>query len=138
MALRNRLSESTIRDYADALTRLGLELGTLDDVETTAKAISALKGHRLESCTSAYRHYKATTTYLKTKDILHVKNILGHKRITTTMKYIHLVEQMFPEGQEYVCKVAENLKEATKLIEQGFEYVAEFEGKMLFRKLKLP
>jgi len=57
MALRNRLSESTLRDYADALTRLGLELGTLDDVETTAKAISALKGHRLESSVSAYRHY---------------------------------------------------------------------------------
>jgi len=45
---------------------------------------------------------------------------------------------MFPEGQEYVCKVAENLKEATKLIEQGFEYVAEFNGKLLFRKPKLP
>ena len=57
MALRNRLSESTLKDYADALTRLGLELGTLDNVEATAKAISALKGHRLEASISAYRHY---------------------------------------------------------------------------------
>ena len=56
MALRNRLSESTLRDYSDALTRLGLELD-LDNVEATAKAISRLEGHRLESSISAYRHY---------------------------------------------------------------------------------
>jgi len=57
MASRNRLSPSTLEDYGDALTRLALEIHTLDDVDLVGKAISSLKGHRLESSISAYRLY---------------------------------------------------------------------------------
>ena len=38
------------------------------------------------------RHFKATVEYHKTKDILHVMQILGHKNIRNTLVYTHLVQ----------------------------------------------
>jgi len=44
-------------------------------------------------------------TYYKTKDVLYVKKILGHKSINSTLLYTHLVSF---EGDEYDdVKVAE-------------------------------
>jgi len=80
------------------------------------------------------RHFKATMEYKKTKDILHVKELLGHVNIQNTLVYTHLVNY----GEtEYICKVAKNSMEAQQLIEAGFEYVCTTpEGLMLFRKPK--
>jgi len=80
-----------------------------------------------------FRHYKATMEYHRTKDILHVMNVLGHKNIKNTLVYTHLVNF---ESDEWICKVATTIQEAQGLIEEDFEYVATFEGKMLFRKRK--
>jgi len=80
------------------------------------------------------RHFKGTTEYHKTKDILHVKALLGHKRIETTMLYVQLIETL--ANDEYHCKTAINITEATTLIENGFEYVTEIDGTKLFRKRK--
>jgi integrase len=80
-----------------------------------------------------FRHWKATHEYYRTKDILHVKQILGHKRIENTLIYTHLVQF---ENDDYVCKTAKNLQEATSLIEAGFEYITEMDGVKLFRKRK--
>ncbi len=80
-----------------------------------------------------FRHWKATHECYKTKDILHAKRILGHKRIENTLIYTHLVHF---ENDDYLCKTAQNLHEATALIEAGFEYVTEMEGVKLFRKRK--
>ena len=80
-----------------------------------------------------FRHWKATMEYHKTKDILHVMKLLGHKNISNTLVYTQLVD--FGE-EEYVTKVAWTLKEACKLIEAGFEYVCEMEGAKIFRKRK--
>ncbi len=71
--------------------------------------------------------------YQRTKDILHVKWFLGHKRIENTLVYTHLVP--FAK-EEYTCKVAHNLDEATALIEPRFEYVTEMDGVKLFKKRK--
>jgi len=80
------------------------------------------------------RHLKATSEYYKTGgDILRVKYILGHKRLDTTGKYAHY--QPF-RNEEYTCKAANNVTEATQLIENGFEYITEIEGLKLFRKRK--
>ena len=79
------------------------------------------------------RHYYATMLHHKTKDIIHVMNQLGHKRIQNTLKYTHLVDF---KSDEYVCRVARTLEEASRLIEQGFEYVTEMDGAKLFRKRK--
>ena len=81
-----------------------------------------------------FRHWKATMEYAKTKDILHVMNILGHKRIQNTLIYTQLVDF---KNDEYVSKVAKNAKEACELIEAGFEYVCTTpENIMIFRKHK--
>jgi integrase len=79
------------------------------------------------------RHWKASTLYAKTKDLLLVKEVLGHRSISSTMKYTHLIQ--FNE-EDYVCKVAKAVKEAQVLIESGFEYVTDVEGYKLFRKRK--
>jgi integrase len=80
------------------------------------------------------RHFFATMLYHRTKDILYVKEQLGHKRIENTLVYTHLVTWA---NEEYVCKAAKTAEEAVGLIEQGFTYVATApEGFMLFRKPK--
>jgi site-specific recombinase XerD len=74
--------------------------------------------------------------YAKTKDILHVKELLGHKNIGNTLKYIHLANALTQLSGEYAGKVATTVNEACALIEQGFEYVCEMDGKKIFRKRK--
>jgi len=80
-----------------------------------------------------FRHWKATMEYYKTKDILHVMQLLGHKNIKNTLIYTQLVSV---NENEYICKVAKTLEEATQLIEAGFEYVCDMDGCKLFRKRK--
>jgi len=79
------------------------------------------------------RHWKTTTEYHRTRDILYVKQLLGHKRIENTMLYTQLITF---ESDEYASAVAKNLEEARKLVEAGFEYVTDIEGVNLFRKRK--
>lgn len=71
--------------------------------------------------------------YNKTKDILYVKKLLGHKRIETTMLYTQLID--FSE-HEYTCRVAEMLEETKKLVEANFEFVTDFNAYKIFRKRK--
>ena len=59
--------------------------------------------------------------------------ILGHKNIKNTLVYTQLVTF---EDDDYVCKAAANVKEATELIEAGYEYVCDMESIKLFRKRK--
>jgi len=59
---------------------------------------------------------------------------MGHKKIETTLLYTQLVH--FNEEDEYTCKTATNITEATQLIENGFEYITEIDGIKLFRKRK--
>jgi integrase len=78
------------------------------------------------------RHFKATMEYHKTKDILHVMRILGHKSIKNTLVYTHLIDF---GNDEYVSKIAQTAKEAKILVETGFEYICTTpENFMLFRK----
>ena len=83
------------------------------------------------------RHWKATTEYARTKDILYVQQLLGHRSLKTTLKYIQLVD--VPQEERFISKVAVNVKEATELIELGFEYVTgEYgDGGKIFRKRKI-
>jgi integrase len=79
------------------------------------------------------RHFKATTLYARTRDILLVQNTLGHRDIRNTMIYTHLVDF---ESDEYVCKAAKTVEEAKVLVQDGFEYVTDIEAMKLFRKRK--
>jgi len=71
--------------------------------------------------------------YHKTKDILHVMNMLGHKSIQNTLIYTQLLNF---ENEEYHSATAKTIEEAKQLIESGFEYVTDLEGVKLFRKRK--
>jgi integrase len=84
-----------------------------------------------------FRHWKGTTEYHKTKDIIHVKTILGHKNIASTMIYINLENAIFLEqNNQFTCRTAKDINEATQLIEAGFDYITEIDGTKLFKKRK--
>jgi integrase len=80
-----------------------------------------------------FRHWKATMEYHKTRDILHVMQILGHRSIQNTLIYTQLLNV---KDDEYVARVASTEKEACQLVEAGFEYVCEYNGNKIFRKRK--
>ena len=80
------------------------------------------------------RHFKATMEYHRTKDILHVMQLLGHRSIKNTLVYTHLVNF---ESDEYISKVTKTAEETCKLIEAGFEYVCTTPDQlMVFKKRK--
>ena len=81
-----------------------------------------------------FRHWKATMEYHRTKDILDVKDLLGHKNIKNTLVYTHLVS--FEEEDAFTVKVASSIEEFTELLESGFEYVSDYEGRKVLRKRK--
>jgi integrase len=80
------------------------------------------------------RHYFATMLYDKTKDIILVQQLMGHKRIDTTMIYTQILN--FNNEEEYTVKGATNVKDATDLLEHGFTYITDIDGIKLFRKRK--
>jgi len=80
-----------------------------------------------------FRHFKASMEYHKTKDLLHVKRLLGHKDLRTTLRYTQLIEI---EGDEFHSATAKTVDEAAKLIEQGFDFVCDIDAVKLFRKRK--
>jgi integrase len=80
------------------------------------------------------RHWKGTTEYHNTKDIIHVQTVLGHKSITSTMVYINLEQALYLETDEnFTCKVAHNEQEESELIEAGFQYINN-RGELAFYK----
>jgi hypothetical protein len=63
--------------------------------------------------------------------------MLRHKHTMTTEIYINLEKMVFKTNcDEYAVKVATNTAEACQLLEVGFEYVTDIDGKKLFRKRK--
>lgn len=93
----------------------------------------------LKTSFKTFRHFKGTTLYHKTKDILHVKQVLGHKNIQNTLVYIHLEAAIFKTvNDEFTVRTAKTVEEAKKLLEVGFECATEIDGVKLFRKRKKP
>jgi integrase len=81
-----------------------------------------------------FRHWKATMEYHKTKDILHVKQLLGHRNINSTLVYTQLINF---EKDEFYSATAKTVEEARQLVESGFEYICTTpDNIMLFRKRK--
>jgi integrase len=83
------------------------------------------------------RHWRGTMEYHKTHDPWHVKQLLGHKSLKSTELYINVEQAIFSEtDQQFHVKVVSSVEEATKLLEVGFEYVMDIDGKKLLRKRK--
>jgi hypothetical protein len=74
--------------------------------------------------------------YHRTKDILYVMQVLGHKNIKNTLLYVQLAEQLFKDHQEFISKVAKTEKDVCGLVEAGFDYVCDFDGVKIFGKSK--
>jgi integrase len=99
------------------------------------KRITAkLKNSRLTQITfHTFRHWKATMEYHKTRDILHVKEVLGHKSLNSTMLYTQLISF---RDDDFSAVVAHSEEEACKLVESGFDFVCDFNGNKIFKKRK--
>ena len=84
------------------------------------------------------RYWKGTMEYHKTRDILYVKELLGHRDIKSTLIYIHLEAAIFQNGRddEFHVATAKTVEEASKLIALGYEFVHEYQGVMIYRKRK--
>jgi integrase len=81
-----------------------------------------------------FRHHYATMLYHKTRDILYVKQQMGHAKVDTTLIYTQLLDL---NEDEWTCKATRETAEATQLIEAGFENIATTpDALMLFRKRK--
>jgi len=84
-----------------------------------------------------FRHWKATMEYHKTRDILHVQNLLRHRKIDNTLIYVNLEAALFhTENNEFHVKTASTTEEIKSLLEVGFEYICEKDGVMFLRKRK--
>ncbi len=126
----------------NALPREGLQIwkAKLKTIRRTfqyarARIAETTKNLRLLQITfHSFRHWKATMEYHRTKDILHVMKMLGHRSINNTLKYTQLIKT---EDDEFIAKVAKIVEEAYALVEAGYEYVIEFreDGIKIFRIL---
>ena len=80
-----------------------------------------------------FRHYFCTKKLYDTQNAYIVMNLMGHKRLETTQKYMHLLNF---NDDEWTCAGATTAREAIKLVETGFQYVTTIEGIQLFKKRK--
>jgi len=88
---------------------------------------------------TTFRHWQATMTYHRTRDILYVQQLLDHKNIQNTLIYINLEKALFNGSDDgFTVRVATDVGEACSLIEAGFQYVTGDydDGGKIFRKRK--
>jgi len=98
------------------------------------KIANKLKNPRIRRITfHTFRHWKAATEYHKTLDIVHVKRLLGHKNINSTLLYTQLIDT---KNDEYIVRIAHTIEEDKQLIESGFEYITDRDGDKIYRKRK--
>ncbi|MCK4434488.1 tyrosine-type recombinase/integrase [Candidatus Bathyarchaeota archaeon] len=139
----------TIRVSQDLINRLKMLIqtsGRIFDQEQLRRAFyykrktmaHKLANPRLLKITFiTFRHWFGTMEYHRTKDILHVQRLLGHKSIQNTLIYIDLETNLFNNANDgFTSRVAHNTGEACSLVEVGFEYVTgEYnDGGKIFRK----
>jgi integrase len=132
------LNSCSLSNVARALANPSGTKGQRLGVSHSEKMAAKLQNPRLAQITfHTLRHWKGTMEYHRTKDGVHVKQLLGHRNIESTKLYINLEQTLFSENaQKYHIKVAGTVQEAKALIEQGFEYVTEIENLKLFRRRK--
>ena len=102
------------------------------------KASVKLQNPRINQITHhTLRHWRATMSYHETRDILHVQQLLGHRKIENTLIYVNLESAIFQtENDNFHVKTATAPEEITQLLEVGFEYVCQKDGLVYLRKRK--
>jgi len=83
-----------------------------------------------------FRHVRALKEYHKTRDILHVMGILGHRNINTTYRYIRLYNQIYKHQQrvKFITKVASTKEERCELINDDWMFVEKDRDDWYFKK----
>ena len=66
-----------------------------------------------------YRHCKALREYHRTKDILYVKTVLGHKSLMTTQRCVEIYNQIYgdPKTGQFITKIAVTKEERITLLD---------------------
>jgi len=74
----------------------------------------------------------------QTKDILHVKAVLGHRSINTTMMYVELYAQIYSDDRpsQFITKIASTKEERCTLINDGWSLVDKDSEDWYFRRPK--
>ena len=113
--------------------------GTADDYGKNYRAMRNKLAEKLKDPTIRtirlydLRHYFCTKKLNDIGNPYTVMVLMGHKKLETTQKYMHLLNL---NDDEWTCTGATTAKDAVKLIEAGFQYVTNIEGIQLFRKRK--
>jgi len=83
-----------------------------------------------------FRHCKALREYHKTRDILHVMGILGHRNINTTYRYVRLYNQIYKHQQQvkFVTKIASTKEQRCELINDSWDLVEKEGEDWYFKK----
>lgn len=63
-------------------------------------------------------------------------DLKAFRKIENTLLYIQLEEALFQGVVDYISRVAKTEKEVCELVEDGFEFVCDFQGHKVFRKSK--
>ncbi len=79
------------------------------------------------------RHYKGSMEYYRTRDIIHVKQVLGHKSINNTMRYVSLIPR---EDDDFIVQIGTDKAARVKLLEEGFELIGQDGNEWYLRKRK--
>lgn len=78
-----------------------------------------------------FRHWGATMIcHYSRGGLLLVQKLLGHKRITSTMKYTQFIQF---KDDEYDVATATTIEEAKIIVAAGYDYVTEKQGIMLLK-----
>lgn len=130
VSMLNVLPKTSQQVFGDAL----LSSHRKNFTRQRKRIASKLQNPRLNRITfHTLRHFYGTMEYHKTKDILHVKQKLGHRDINSTLIYTHLVNF---ESDDYHTATSKSLKKDEELLKAGFEYVTERDGIKIYRKPK--
>jgi hypothetical protein len=114
-----------------SMLNYGVELGNPDRVIAFLSTVSSSSGTK-DIAIDSYKDF-GHDRLTEVKDILDVREMLGHANIDNTLRYIHLANAVQQEQDKWTHKVAETL-EAVTLVEKGFECVTEMDDTKIFRK----
>jgi integrase len=86
-----------------------------------------------------FRHCKALREYHKTRDLLHVMVVLGHRKIETTYMYLRLYRQIYKPQQpnQFITKIGSTMKERIELLNDGWILVEKDRDDWYFKKPKI-
>lgn len=119
---QDKLFKISAENYAKAYRQMRNKL---------SKKINDLSIHQIRLYD--FRHYFCTKKLYDLNNPFTVMILMGHKKLATTQRYMHMINL---ESDEYECSGVTTAKAAIKLIEAGFQYVTEIEGIKLFKKRK--